>query len=165
VSESKAAKGTEEAYYRATSGRIEGRNADSRPQERAVGHATQNRRSDTPESTNGPQIAPQRKVAGREEPPDFRDSLIAKLSSVGDTAIWLRLPRSLTVKCALRMADGHEEHLGQSILGLDWREELRQELADSVNYLAIARLQGNRLGLRHRVAGWFVAWAWRLVSR
>lgn len=61
---------------------------------------------------------------------------------------------------AIRMAEGHREHADDG--NLDALADACEELADAINYAAIARLQGSWTW-RWRVAGWLVGVAWRVM--
>ena len=86
-------------------------------------------------------------------------ALGAKLTALNETARACGIDPRMKIVCEGRMEAGHRVYGTETI---DAQSEALEELADVVNYAAIARMHG-AWTWRWRLAGWLVGVAWRVL--
>lgn len=87
-------------------------------------------------------------------------ALGAKLTALNETARACGIGLRMKIVCEGRMEAGHRVYGAET--EIDAQSEALEELADVVNYAAIARMHG-AWTWRWRVAGWLVGVAWRVM--
>jgi len=87
-------------------------------------------------------------------------ALCAKLTALNETARACGIDPRMQIVCEGRMEAGHRVYGTET--EIDAHGEACEELADAINYAAIARMHG-AWTWRWRVAGWMVGVAWRVM--
>lgn len=87
-------------------------------------------------------------------------ALSSKLAALNETARACGIDPRMQIVCEGRMEAGHRVYGTET--EIDAQSEALEELADVVNYAAIARMHG-AWTWRWRVAGWLVGVAWRVM--
>ena len=89
----------------------------------------------------------------------LREAATSAQGYLNETARACGIDPRMQIVCEGRMEAGHRVYGTETI---DAQSEALEELADAINYAAIARMHG-AWTWRWRVAGWLVGVAWRVM--